>query len=68
MLERINARLEAERIRPVEMIILKWRVSQLLRDIQRKFCKCECTALYVGNRDAHMSASCNATLANIVCV
>jgi hypothetical protein len=51
MLERINARLEAERIRPVEMIILKWRVSQLLRDIQRKFCKCECTALYMRNRD-----------------
>jgi hypothetical protein len=23
------------------MIILKWRVSQLLRDIQRKFCKCQ---------------------------
>jgi hypothetical protein len=40
MLERINARLQAEGIRPVEMIILKWRVSQLLRDIQRKFCKC----------------------------
>ncbi|KAL5119028.1 hypothetical protein ACEQ8H_003157 [Pleosporales sp. CAS-2024a] len=37
MLERINARLQAEGIRPVEMIILKWRVSQLLRDIQRKF-------------------------------
>ncbi|KAH7090437.1 hypothetical protein FB567DRAFT_291509 [Paraphoma chrysanthemicola] len=37
MLERINARLLAEGIRPVEMIILKWRVSQLLRDIQRKF-------------------------------
>lgn len=40
MLERINGRLQAEGIRPVEMIILKWRVSQLLRDIQRKFCKC----------------------------
>lgn len=39
MLERINGRLRAEGIRPVEMIILKWRVSQLLRDIQRKFCK-----------------------------
>lgn len=37
MLERINGRLQAEGIRPVEMIILKWRVSQLLRDIQRKF-------------------------------
>ncbi|KAH7556553.1 hypothetical protein BM1_05987 [Bipolaris maydis] len=37
MLERINARLSAEGIPPVEMIILKWRVSQLLRDIQRKY-------------------------------
>ncbi|EFQ96205.1 hypothetical protein PTT_02317 [Pyrenophora teres f. teres 0-1] len=37
MLERINARLRAEGIPPVEMIILKWRVSQLLRDIQRKY-------------------------------
>lgn len=37
LLERINTRLRAEGIRPVEMIILKWRVSQLLRDIQRKF-------------------------------
>jgi hypothetical protein len=45
MLERINARLRAEGIRPVEMIILKWRVSQLLRDIQRKFCKCSCANL-----------------------
>jgi hypothetical protein len=44
MLERINARLRAEGIRPVEMIILKWRVSQLLRDIQRKFCKCRRTS------------------------
>jgi hypothetical protein len=44
MLERINARLLAEGIRPVEMIILKWRVSQLLRDIQRKFCKCRRTS------------------------
>jgi len=39
MLERINARLRAEGIPPVEMIILKWRVSQLLRDIQRKYGK-----------------------------
>lgn len=39
MLDRINERLQAEGIPPVEMIILKWRVSQLLRDIQRKFCK-----------------------------
>ncbi|KAF2036249.1 hypothetical protein EK21DRAFT_52790 [Setomelanomma holmii] len=39
MLERINARLRAEGIPEVEMIILKWRVSQLLRDIQRKFCE-----------------------------
>lgn len=37
MLERINNRLTAEGIPPVEMIILKWRVSQLLRDIQRKY-------------------------------
>lgn len=37
MLERINARLLAEGIPAVEMIILKWRVSQLLRDIQRKY-------------------------------
>lgn len=37
MLERINGRLRAEGIPPVEMIILKWRVSQLLRDIQRKY-------------------------------
>ncbi|UPX16245.1 uncharacterized protein EKO05_0006656 [Ascochyta rabiei] len=37
MLERINCRLQAEGIPPVEMIILKWRVSQLLRDIQRKY-------------------------------
>ncbi|KAF2708336.1 hypothetical protein K504DRAFT_468674 [Pleomassaria siparia CBS 279.74] len=37
MLERINSRLIAEGIPAVEMIILKWRMSQLLRDIQRKF-------------------------------
>lgn len=37
MLERINGRLGAEGIPAVEMIILKWRVSQLLRDIQRKY-------------------------------
>lgn len=37
MLERINARLGAEGIPAVEMIILKWRMSQLLRDIQRKY-------------------------------
>lgn len=42
MLERINARLSAEGIPPVEMIILKWRVSQLLRDIQRKYGMCIC--------------------------
>lgn len=41
MLERINGRLQAEGIPPVEMIILKWRVSQLLRDIQRKYSTCE---------------------------
>lgn len=37
MLKRINTRLTAEGIPAVEMIILKWRVSQLLRDIQRKY-------------------------------
>lgn len=37
MLQRINGRLTAEGIPEVEMIILKWRVSQLLRDIQRKY-------------------------------
>jgi hypothetical protein len=37
MLHRINGRLAAEGIPEVEMIILKWRVSQLLRDIQRKY-------------------------------
>ncbi|KAF2740938.1 hypothetical protein EJ04DRAFT_481166 [Polyplosphaeria fusca] len=37
MLERINGRLTAEGIPAVEMIILKWRMSQLLRDIQRKY-------------------------------
>jgi hypothetical protein len=37
MLERINGRLSAEGIPAVEMIILKWRMSQLLRDIQRKY-------------------------------
>ena len=37
MLERINDRLLAEGIPAVQMIILKWRVSQLLRDIQRKY-------------------------------
>jgi hypothetical protein len=45
MLERINARLQAEGIPPVEMIILKWRVSQLLRDIQRKYGMCELISL-----------------------
>ncbi|KAF2116490.1 hypothetical protein BDV96DRAFT_491255 [Lophiotrema nucula] len=37
MLGRINGRLVAEGIPAVEMIILKWRMSQLLRDIQRKY-------------------------------
>lgn len=41
LLERINSRLQAEGIPPVEMIILKWRVSQLLRDIQRKYSTCK---------------------------
>lgn len=40
MLERINGRLSAEGIAAVEMIILKWRMSQLLRDIQRKYSTC----------------------------
>jgi hypothetical protein len=47
MLERINARLQAEGIPPVEMIILKWRVSQLLRDIQRKYGMCELISLEI---------------------
>ncbi|KAF3045305.1 hypothetical protein E8E11_008541 [Didymella keratinophila] len=37
LLERVNGRLQAEGVPEVEMIILKWRVSQLLRDIQRKY-------------------------------
>jgi predicted Fe-S protein YdhL (DUF1289 family) len=37
MLKRINERLVAERIPEVQMIVLKWRMSQLLRDIQRKY-------------------------------
>ncbi|KAF2748986.1 hypothetical protein M011DRAFT_399317 [Sporormia fimetaria CBS 119925] len=37
MLQRINGRLSAEGIAPVDMNILKWRMSQLLRDIQRKY-------------------------------
>ncbi|KAJ4994419.1 hypothetical protein SVAN01_00248 [Stagonosporopsis vannaccii] len=37
LLERINNRLQAEGIPPVDMTILKWRVSQLLRDIQRRY-------------------------------
>lgn len=41
MLARINGRLQAEGIPAVEMIILKWRVSQLLRDIQRKYSTCD---------------------------
>lgn len=47
MLERINGRLQAEGIPPVEMIILKWRVSQLLRDIQRKYSTCERPRFYM---------------------
>jgi hypothetical protein len=47
MLARINGRLEAEGILPVEMIILKWRVSQLLRDIQRKYSTCERPRFYM---------------------
>jgi hypothetical protein len=65
MLERINERLRAEGIRPVEMIILKWRVSQLLRDIQRKFCKCERACSYVcASKHGDGSAACDAQLAN----
>ncbi|KAF2792412.1 hypothetical protein K505DRAFT_387474 [Melanomma pulvis-pyrius CBS 109.77] len=45
MLGRINGRLVAEGIPAVEMIILKWRMSQLLRDIQRKYANnIECLA------------------------
>lgn len=40
-MERVNGRLQAEGVPEVEMIILKWRVSQLLRDIQRKYSTCE---------------------------
>jgi hypothetical protein len=65
MLERVNARLQAEDMRPVEMIILKWRVSQLLRDIQRKFCKGSCTNLYCRRpSDSIRLHACNALLAN----
>jgi hypothetical protein len=67
MLERINERLRAEGIRPVEMIILKWRVSQLLRDIQRKFCKCKRTSLYTcASKHVERAAACNAQLANYI--
>ncbi|KAH5617429.1 hypothetical protein HBI23_257180 [Parastagonospora nodorum] len=37
LLERINERLQGEGIRPVNMIILKWRMSQLLKDSQKNF-------------------------------
>lgn len=37
MLARINSRLVAEGIPAVEMVVLKWRMSQLLRDILRKY-------------------------------
>jgi hypothetical protein len=67
MLERINDRLQAEGIRPVEMIILKWRVSQLLRDIQRKFCKCQRTCPTCGRvQPSHRAAGCNVQLADYV--
>jgi hypothetical protein len=66
MLERINERLRAEGIRPVEMIILKWRVSQLLRDIQRKFCKCKGTCSYThASEHVDSIAACDAQLANV---
>jgi hypothetical protein len=65
MLERINARLQAEGIRPVEMIILKWRVSQLLRDIQRKFCKCRHVRLLRWRPSETLGLqACNVQLAN----
>jgi hypothetical protein len=55
MLQRINGRLTAEGIPPVEMIILKWRVSQLLRDIQRKYgTSCVYPPLYVLSCRLHM--------------
>ncbi|KAF2257247.1 hypothetical protein BU26DRAFT_537047 [Trematosphaeria pertusa] len=45
MLARINGRLTAEGIPAVDMDILKWRVSQLLRDIQRRYANnIECLA------------------------
>lgn len=65
MLERINDRLRAEGVRPVEMIILKWRVSQLLRDIQRKFGRCKHTpSLYVRAQALNKATSCNVQLAD----
>ncbi|KAF2272945.1 uncharacterized protein EI97DRAFT_461557 [Westerdykella ornata] len=48
MLARINVRLMSEGIPPVEMIILKWRVSQLLRDIQRKYTEGSIGGLLMG--------------------
>lgn len=60
MLQRINGRLTAEGIPPVEMIILKWRVSQLLRDIQRKYgTSCVSPPLYVLSFRLHMRMHAN---------
>ena len=53
MLEEINKELAKEQIPAVDMIVLKWRMSQLLRDIQRKYSTaqvsvlCMCTPAYV---------------------
>ncbi|KAF2131008.1 hypothetical protein P153DRAFT_287098 [Dothidotthia symphoricarpi CBS 119687] len=57
MLERINDRLRAEGIPAVEMIILKWRVSQLLRDIQRKYGTCAFTRSSEGSMLSGMSVA-----------
>lgn len=59
MLQRINGRLAAEGIPEVEMIILKWRVSQLLRDIQRKYgTSCVSPPLSALSRRLHTRPAC----------
>ena len=37
LLGKVNSRLQAEGIPSVEMAVLKWRVTQLLRDFQRRY-------------------------------
>lgn len=62
ILERINSRLCAEGIPAVEMIILKWRVSQLLRDIQRKYGTCASTRSYIrtlANQQSYVHDECS---------